>query len=115
MKCCALQAQPTALCPRYFRENPRLGGRERGVIAEAIYGLLRNKSVYTSFSESGSGSAMRRITLLGLADAVGIDALGGLTEEEDVWLRRVMEIDRSHLPLALKIQYARLAVAKAFK
>src|SRR5450830_1778836 len=28
---------------RYFRENPRLAGRERGVIAEAVYGLLRNK------------------------------------------------------------------------
>lgn len=87
---------------RYFREHPRLGSRERGVIAEAIYGLLRNKSVYTSFSESGSGSAMRRLTLLGLADAVGIDSLGGLTEDEDAWLRRVMEIDRSHLPIALK-------------
>lgn len=87
---------------RYFREHPRLGSRERGVIAEAIYGLLRNKSVYTSFSESGSGSAMRRLTLLGLADAVGIDSLGGLTEDEDVWLRRVMDIDRTHLPLALK-------------
>ncbi len=87
---------------RYFREHPRLGSRERGVIAEAIYGLLRNKSVYTSFSESGSGSAMRRLTLLGLADAVGIDSLGGLTEDEDAWLRRVMDIDRTHLPLALK-------------
>ena len=87
---------------RYFREHPRLGGRERGVIAEAIYGLLRNKSVYTSFSESGSGSAMRRLSLLGLADAVGIDALGGLSDDETAWLHRVMEIDRSHLPLALK-------------
>lgn len=87
---------------RYFREHPRLGGRERGVIAEAIYGLLRNKSVYTSFSESGSGSAMRRLSLLGLADAVGIDALGGLSDDETTWLHRVMEIDRSHLPLALK-------------
>ena len=48
---------------------------ERGVIAEAIYGLLRNKSVYTSFSESGVGPVMRRLSLLGLADAVGIDAL----------------------------------------
>lgn len=87
---------------RYFREHQRLGSRERGVIAEAIYGLLRNKSVYTSFSESGTGSLMRRITLLGLADAVGVDALGGLSDEETVWLNRVMEIDRAHLPLALK-------------
>jgi 16S rRNA (cytosine967-C5)-methyltransferase len=58
--------------------------------------------VYTSFSESGTGSAMRRITILGLADAVGIDSLGGLSEEETIWLTRVMEIDRSHLPIALK-------------
>jgi len=28
---------------RYFREHPKLGSRERGVIAEAVYGLLRNK------------------------------------------------------------------------
>ncbi|MFZ6691014.1 RsmB/NOP family class I SAM-dependent RNA methyltransferase [Undibacterium sp. SXout20W] len=87
---------------RYFREHPRLGSRERGVIAEAIYGLLRNKSVYTSFSESGTGSPMRRLTLLGLADAVGVDSLGGLTEEETAWLERVMQIDRTHLPVTMK-------------
>jgi len=87
---------------RYFREHPKLGSRERGVIAEAVYGLLRNKSVYTSFSESGVGPAMRRLTLLGLADAVGVDALGGLSEEEAQWLERVMQIDRAHLSLAMK-------------
>ena len=87
---------------RYFREHPRLGSRERGVIAEAIYGLLRNKSVYTNFSESGSGSPMRRLTLLGLADAVGVESLGGLSEEETAWLDRVMQIDRSHLPVTMK-------------
>ncbi|WP_295763553.1 RsmB/NOP family class I SAM-dependent RNA methyltransferase [Undibacterium sp.] len=87
---------------RYFREHPRLGGRERGVIAEAIYGLLRNKSVFTSFSESGYGSPMRRLTLLGLADAAGVDALGGLSDDEIAWLERVMLIDRSHLPVAMK-------------
>ncbi|MEB0141043.1 MULTISPECIES: RsmB/NOP family class I SAM-dependent RNA methyltransferase [unclassified Undibacterium] len=87
---------------RYFREHPRLGSRERGVIAEAIYGLLRNKSVFSSFAESGSGPAMRRLTLLGLADAMGIDSLGGLTEEEAAWLDRVMQIDRSHFNVTMK-------------
>jgi 16S rRNA (cytosine967-C5)-methyltransferase len=87
---------------RYFRENPRLGARERGVIAEGVYGLLRNKSVYTNFAESGSGAAMRRLALLGLADAVGADALGGLSEEETAWLNRIHEIDRSQLPAALR-------------
>jgi 16S rRNA (cytosine967-C5)-methyltransferase len=87
---------------RYFREHPKLGSRERGVIAEAVYGLLRNKTVYTHFAESGNGPAMRRMALLGLADAVGVDALGGLSEDETQWLTRVMQIDRSTLPTALR-------------
>ena len=87
---------------RFFRDHPKLGSRERGAIAEGIYSLLRNKSVYTSFAESGNGPTMRRLTLLGLADAVGVDALGGLTEEETEWLQRVLEIDRTLLPAALR-------------
>ncbi|WP_194712307.1 RsmB/NOP family class I SAM-dependent RNA methyltransferase [Noviherbaspirillum soli] len=87
---------------RYFRDHPRLGSRERGVIAEAVYGLLRNKLVYTSFAESGQGPSMRRLALLGLADAAGIDALGGLSPEESDWLNRVMQIDRDMLPAALR-------------
>ncbi|MCD6025931.1 MAG: Ribosomal small subunit methyltransferase [Solimicrobium sp.] len=88
---------------RYFREHTRLGSRERGVIAESIYGLLRNKAVYTNFSESGSGSLIRRMALLALADGVGIDSLGGLSEQEIAWLTRVMDIDRNHLPLGLRV------------
>lgn len=87
---------------RYFRDHPRLGSRERGVIAEAVYGLLRNKAVYTSFAESGNGPTMRRMTLLGLADAVGVEALGGLSEEEAEWLNHVMQIDRTLLPSLLR-------------
>lgn len=88
---------------RYFREHPRLGARERGVIAESVYGLLRHKAVYTHFAESGSGSLMRRMALLALAHHAGIDALGGLNESESAWLNHVMQIDRSHLPLALRV------------
>lgn len=87
---------------RYFRDHPKLGSRERGAIAEGIYGLLRNKSVYTSFAESGNGSSIRRLTLLGLADAVGVDSLGGLTEEETEWLQHTVSIDRALLPAVLR-------------
>ena len=87
---------------RYFRDHPRLGARERGVVAEAVYGMLRNKSVYTNFAETGAGPMMRRMALLGLADAAGTDALGGLSEEEQGWLQRVMEIYRANLPTALR-------------
>lgn len=87
---------------RYFRDHPKLGGRERNAIAEGVYAVLRNKLVYASFSESGFGPAMRRLALLGLAEAAGVDALGGLAPEEADWLNRVAQIDRRSLPPALQ-------------
>jgi len=87
---------------RYFRDHPKLGSRERGAIAEGIYSLLRNKLVYTSFAESGNGASIRRLSLLGLADAMGIDALGGLSDEESEWLQRVLAIDRMLLPVSMQ-------------
>ena len=87
---------------RYFRENPKLGGRERGVIAEAVYGLLRNKSVFTNFAESGVGPMMRRMALLGLVDTVSIESIAGLSQEEVEWLTRTAQIDRNKLPLAMR-------------
>jgi 16S rRNA (cytosine967-C5)-methyltransferase len=88
---------------RYFREHPKLGGRERNAVAEGVFAVLRNKLAYASFSESGTGSAMRRLALLGLADTVGVEALGGLSAEESAWLQRIAHIDRSALPLALRL------------
>ncbi|HJV72679.1 MAG TPA: RsmB/NOP family class I SAM-dependent RNA methyltransferase [Noviherbaspirillum sp.] len=91
-----------AILSRYFREHPKLGSRERNAVAESVYGVLRNKLVYASFSESGFGPAMRRLALLGLADAVGVDAIGGLSPEEIEWLQRIGQIDRTSLPVALR-------------
>ena len=54
---------------RYFREHPKLGSRERNAVAEGMYAVLRNKPVYASFSESGTGPAMRRLALLALFSA----------------------------------------------
>ena len=88
----------------YFRSHPKLGSRERGVIAEAVYSVLRNKRFYTDFSESGGGATMRRLALLGLADTVGTDSLGGLLPEESEWLEGVMKVDRSLLPPAMRAE-----------
>jgi 16S rRNA (cytosine967-C5)-methyltransferase len=81
---------------RYFKDHPRLGGRERGAIAEGVYAVLRNKSFFTDFA--GSGNGMRRLTILGLAEAVGAESLGGLSDEEVEFLARIKEIDRSLIP-----------------
>src|ERR1700710_2429273 len=78
---------------RYFKDHPRLGGRERGAVAEGVYAVLRNKSFFTDFA--GAGSGMRRLTILGMAEAVGADSLGGLSDEETEFLARIKDIDRS--------------------
>jgi 16S rRNA (cytosine967-C5)-methyltransferase len=85
---------------RYFKDHPRLGGRERGAIAECVYSVLRNKTFFTEFGGFGTGASatMRRLVLLGMADAVGAESLGGLSEDENAFLERIKEIDRSLLP-----------------
>ena len=83
---------------RYFKDHPRLGGRERGAIAECVYSILRNKTFYTDFTGGGRGATMRRLVLLGMAETVGVDALGGLSDDETALLQRIQEIDRSLLP-----------------
>src|ERR1700756_1856632 len=79
---------------RYFKDHPRLGGRERGAIAESVYAVLRNKMFYTEFAEPNGGASIRRLTLLGMADTVGIEALGGLSADETEWLKQLAQIDR---------------------
>jgi 16S rRNA (cytosine967-C5)-methyltransferase len=83
---------------RYFKNHPRLGGRERGAVAEAVYAVLRNKSFFTDFAGAGKAATMRRLTLLGMAEAIGAESLGGLTDEENAFLARIQEIDRKLLP-----------------
>lgn len=90
---------------RYFRERPRLGGRERGVIAEAVYAFLRQRTLLTHLAESGSGPQMRRLALLALADTVGIEAIAGLGDEEAAWLGRMAFIDRASLPLTVRASF----------
>lgn len=87
---------------RYFRAHPKIGSRERGAIAEGVYAVLRSRLFYTNFAETGVGPMMRRLTLLGLADAVGAESLGGLSEEEIEWLGRFATIDRSQLPARMR-------------
>ncbi|HYC42910.1 MAG TPA: RsmB/NOP family class I SAM-dependent RNA methyltransferase [Noviherbaspirillum sp.] len=91
-----------AILSRYFRDHPKLGPRERNAVAEGVYAVLRNKLSYASFAESGHGPAMRRLALLGLADAAGVEALGGLAPEEADWLQRIAQIDRNALPVNLR-------------
>lgn len=92
-----------ATLSHWFRANPNLGGRDRGEVAEAVYDVLRHLRRYRQLAESGSGSAVRRLAILGLAATLGHAYLEeGLEPDEREWLERVSRIDAATLPRAVR-------------
>ncbi len=85
---------------RFFRAHPKLGHAERGVIAEAVFAVLRRRMEYAHLAESGTGAPARRLALLGLMQTVGRSALKPfVSDAEWAWLDHVAKIDPASLPL----------------
>jgi len=92
-----------AVLSHWLRAHPKLGGRDRGEVSEAVYHTLRHLRRYRQFAESGVGSAARRLALLGLAATLGRDWLDdALHPDESAWLARVQSIDSATLPRAVR-------------
>ncbi|AOJ01197.1 MULTISPECIES: RsmB/NOP family class I SAM-dependent RNA methyltransferase [Burkholderia] len=88
---------------RFFRAHPKLGHAERGVIAEAVFAVLRRKMEYAHLAESGTGAPARRLALLGLMQTVGRSALKPfVSDAEWAWLDHVAKIDPASLPLRVR-------------
>lgn len=100
-----LDAPADSTLSHFFRRYPKLGSRERGVIADAVYAVLRNRRFYVEFACGGNMPTMRQLALLGLAESVGTESLGGLPEEEAAWLEGVMHTDRTLLPSAMRSNF----------
>jgi 16S rRNA (cytosine967-C5)-methyltransferase len=92
-----------AATSRFFRAHPKLGHNERGVIAEAVFAVLRRKMEFGHLAESGSGNPIRRLALLGLMQTAGRTALKPfLSQTEADWLEHVSKIDPASLPLRVR-------------
>ena len=84
-----------AATSRFFRAHPKLGHNERGVIAEAVFAVLRRKMEFSHLAESGSGNLARRLALLGLMQTAGLSAVKPfVSADEYQWLEPGLE-DRS--------------------
>jgi 16S rRNA (cytosine967-C5)-methyltransferase len=108
-----------ATTSRFFRAHPKLGHGERGVIAEAVFAVLRRRMEFAHLAESGSGSPARRLTLLGLMQTAGRTALKPfVSEAEGEWLERVSKIDPASLPQRIRMNlpdWIYEALAKRFE
>ncbi|WP_233882586.1 RsmB/NOP family class I SAM-dependent RNA methyltransferase [Paraburkholderia flagellata] len=93
-----------AVTSRFFREHPKLGHAERGVIAEAVFAVLRRRMEFAHLAESGTGSPTRRLTLLGLMATAGRSAIRPfVSDAEATWLEHVSKIDPASLPQRVQL------------
>ncbi len=92
-----------AVLSHWFRAHPKLGMRDRGEVAEAVFDVLRHLRRYRQYAESGFGPAARRLAILGLASVLQRSVLdAGLEENERQWLEHVLSIDTASLPRAIR-------------
>ncbi|WP_150695371.1 RsmB/NOP family class I SAM-dependent RNA methyltransferase [Pandoraea terrae] len=86
------------LVSTYFRANAKLGHKERGVLAETVFSILRRKLEFGQHAESGNGPLERRLALLGLAFTRGMISVEFVaTPDELAWLEHVGQIDPAAL------------------
>ncbi len=83
---------------RFFREHPGIGRRDRGLLADVCFDVLRNRRLYAHLAQGGSGSLARRLALLSPA-APRL----ARRDEEAAWLERARRGDRGSLPAPVRL------------
>lgn len=74
-----------ACVSHFFREHRSAGPRDRAVLAETTYAVLRRKILFESLAKTGTGGLHRRLAILGFAGSPSqLDA--ALSEAERTWL-----------------------------
>ncbi len=92
-----------AVLSRWMKANPKLGARDRGEVADAVFEVLRHLRRYRHFAESGMGPGARRLAILGLSAVVSEHLLAeALSEGEKQWLEHVRRIPLDRLPRAVR-------------
>lgn len=88
------------LVSKYFQENRQLGARDRMVVANALYAVLRYKSLFEYFAQSGPGTVERCLAILGCQADPWVQR--AFSEEEASWLTCCQRVDTSSLPAPLR-------------
>ena len=93
-----LLAHPAdAVVAQFFRDNHGLGPRERLILSDTVYAVLRRKLLFEHWASSGHGPQARRMTLLGFAGPRDLLRLA-VSESESAWLNQCQAVDVAALP-----------------
>lgn len=91
------------LVSKFLREHKELGARDRHIVAETVYAVLRQRRVFAHLAQSGSGALERRLVLLGAQTCVDSAQLAdAVPEDEMVWLRQMAQSDVASMPAAVR-------------
>ena len=90
-----------AVVSDFFRRHRALGPRERHVLAETAYAVLRRRLQLQHLAQGGGGALERRLAVLGWQGDAG-PLLGVLGPAERAWLERVRATDSEALPDKLR-------------
>ena len=96
---------------KYFKENSQLGNRDRALIAESTFAVLRRKLELAQYAQSGNGPLFRRLALLGMMLSLSEGGLGTANRLESAladlafvahpgeveWLQRFVSYPRDSL------------------
>lgn len=99
-----LDAPADRVLSAFFRSQPRLGHFERGVVAETVYAILRNRRHLEWTLGHATPRQLVLATLLSTHDPAFLTALVG--PKEGHWLREFVERDANteSLPLAVELE-----------
>jgi len=87
----------------FFRENPKLGQRDRALVADTVYAALRRRRMLEHVTP---GAAPREIALATLVklQGVGIGQIESVLKgDEREWLAKLKALDLDSLPFELRV------------
>jgi len=90
-----------AVVSAFFRENRSLGARDRPIVADTLYAVLRRLALYRHLADAKGASLHRRLAVLGWQGRAET-LRAALSAEEHEWLRRCEQVDVGSLPEPLR-------------
>jgi len=86
----------------FFRDNPQLGQRDRGIVADTVYAALRRRRLLEHVTPKATPREIALAALVKL-QGVGISQIEGvLTGEERQWLSALKALDLATLPFEIR-------------
>ena len=85
----------------FFRSQHALGARDRHLLAESVFALLRRLAYFRHLAASGKGEPARRLAILAWQGNAGV-LRAALGDAERAWLERAQAVDLGSLSDSLR-------------